>query len=159
MLFKTAFNRGETTESPLGSEFAPIYSYRIDKKTGKKILEKTGETNLYEKIQASHEGTKLENIIKKVTVTGDLTPLNIREGTYIDISDVPTNLIEIQNTMLKAKDQFYQLDAETRAKFDNSVEKYISTYGSEEWMKNLNLLEEIKEEIKEEVKEEGKENE
>lgn len=162
MNFKTAFARGETTESPIGSGIMPTYEYRIDKKTGKKILEKTGETNIYEKIQASLESSKLENIIKKVT-QGDLTDLNVKEGQYIDISNMPTNMIELQNTIMIAKGEFEKLDANTRKKFDNSVEKYISLYGSEEWANNMGLgkkTEEPKKETKEKTgKEETVENE
>lgn len=158
MNFKSAFSRGETTEMPLGSPIASTYGYRIDKKTGKKILEKTGETNIYEKIQESLEGSKLINIIKKVTISGDMTPLNVKEGQFIDISELPTNMIELQNVIFKAKGEFNKLDAETRSKFDNSVEKYVSLYGSEEWLNNLGYgkkVEEITKETKKIEKEES----
>lgn len=158
MKFKTAFDRGQTTEMPLGSPIAPTYGYRIDKKTGKKILEKTGETNLYEKIQASLEGSKLINIIKKVTISGDMTPLNVKEGQFIDISEFPTNMIELQNVIYKAQGEFEKLDAETRSKFDNSVEKFVSLYGSEEWLNNLGYgkkVEEITEKTTKSEKEES----
>lgn len=144
MEFKTAFNRGETTFSPQGSETQPVYEYRIDPKTGKKCLEQCGETNIYEMIQASLESTKLENIIKRATV--DPTVLNIREGNYIDISELPTNMIDLQNMILKARAEFNKLPAETRKLFDNSAELYVSSYGSEEWLKKLGVLTEEPEE-------------
>lgn len=156
--FKTAWDRGETTITPAGDPIAPVYDYRIDKKTGRKILEKVGETNLYEKIQASLESSKLENIIKRAT-QGDLSVLEQMNGQYIDISELPTNLIDMQNMIYKAKGEFEKLDAETRSKFENSVEKYISLYGSEEWADNMGLRKETetpKEETKKEVKEEKK---
>lgn len=154
MKFKSAWDRGKTTYAELGSETAPVYEYRIDKKTGKKCWKQVGETNLYEKIQASLEGTKLENIIKRAT-QGDLSVLNQIEGSYIDISELPTNMIDLQNLIYKCKGEFEKLDPEIREKFDNSVEKYVSLYGSEEWADYLGFrkkTEEIKEEIKEEVK-------
>lgn len=158
MKFKTAFDRGETTEMPLGSPFAPIYSYRIDKKTGKRILEKTGETNLYEKIQSSLEGSKLINIIKRVTISGDMSPLNVNQGQYMDISEFPTNMIELQNIIYKAQGEFEKLDAETRSKFDNSVEKFISLYGSEEWLNNLGYGKEIEKTPEKTIKTEKEES-
>lgn len=139
MNFKTAYTGHITTESPLGSPIADTFGYRIDKKTGKKILTKTGETNLYEKTQASLEGSKLINIIKKVTMSGDQTLLNVNQGMYIDISEIPTNMIDLQNMIYAAKGEFEKLDAETRAKFDNSAEKYVSLYGSEEWFNNMGI--------------------
>lgn len=152
MKFRTVFDRGETTYSPIGSEFAPTYSYRIDKKTGKKILVETGKTNIYEKIQASLESTKIENIIKRATA--DPNALLIKDGEYIDVSELPTSMIEIQNMMYKAKEEFNKLPSEIRSKFDNSMEKYISEYGSESWAAALGLKKEepVTPEVKEEVK-------
>lgn len=141
MEFKTAYNRGETEYAPLGSETAPVYEYRIDEKTGKRIMVQVGETNLYEKIQASLEGSKLENIIKRAT-NGDPSVLNQREGQYIDISEMPTNMIDMQNMILRANGEFEKLPAETRKQFENSIEKYISMYGSEEWSKIMGLYQE-----------------
>lgn len=157
MKFRSAWDRGETTYAELGSETAPVYEYRIDKKTGKRKLQQVGETNIYEKIQASLESSKLENIIKRVT-SGDVTALAQVEGQYIDITDLPTNMIELQNIIYKAQGEFEKLDAETRKKFENSVEKYISLYGSEEWADNMGFRKEA-ETPKEEAKEtNGKEN-
>lgn len=159
MKFKTAFDRGETTYNPLGSPTAPIYEYRIDKKTGKRISVEVGETNIYEKIQESFEASKLENIIKRCT-GGDISVLADRSGTYIDLSEIPMNMIEIQNMILKSKQEFEKLPAEIKNKFDNSVEKYISEYGSETWAKNLNLIKEVTEIPKtEEIKSEVTSNE
>ena len=113
------------------------------------------------RIQASLESSKLENIIKKAT-NGDLSVLAAREGQYIDISEMPTNMIDLQNMIYKAQGEFEKLDAETRKKFDNSVEKYISLYGSEEWADNMGLTKKVKEthENKDETgKEEVKDNE
>lgn len=138
MKFRTAYDRGDTIQTPLGSETQPIYDYRIDKKTGRKILEKVGETNIYEMIQASHEGTKLENIIKRCTDPASL----VAPGQYVDLTEVPTNLMELQNVILKAKGEFEKLDSETRKKFGNSAEQYVSLYGSEEWANRVGLRKE-----------------
>lgn len=141
MEFKTAYNRGKTEYAPLGSETAPVYEYRINEKTGKRIMVQVGETNVYEKIQASLESSKLENIIRQAT-NGDPTILNQREGQYIDISEIPTNMIDMQNMILRANGEFEKLPAETRKQFENSTEKYISMYGSEEWAKIMGLYQE-----------------
>lgn len=145
MKFNTAFNRPESIETPRGSETSPIFEYRIDKKTGKKILTQTGERNNYELIQASHEATKIENIIKRFT-SGDPTALLVNSGDYIDVSELPTSMFEIQDMIMAVKNEFLKLDPEIRAKFDNSPEKYVSMYGSNEFMKLMGLIKE--EEIK-----------
>lgn len=158
MEFYSAFNRPASIQAERGSEFAPIYEYEIDKKTGKRKLVKTGETNVYEKIQASLESTKIENIVKRYT-QGDTSALMINQGDYIDISEMPTSMIELQNIIMKTKNEFMKLDPEIRNKFENSAEKYVSMYGSEEWMNLMGLVKENtkpKEETKKkEVKEES----
>lgn len=148
--FRTAWNRGETTESEIGSPIAKTYGYRIDKDTGKRILVETGSTNIYDMIQASHESTKLENIIKRAT--GDPSVLQVKDGQYVDISEMPTNMFDMQNLMLKAGEDFSKLPIEVKNKFDNSVEKYISLYGSDEWLNALGLKVATEEKKKEETK-------
>lgn len=150
MKFKTAYNRGETTNSELGSETAPIYEYRIDKKTGRKVCVQCGETNIYEMIQTSAESSKLENIIKKATM-GDITALNTREVQYLDITEYPTTLMEMQNKILKATQEFEKLPIEIKNKFDNSAERYISYLGTEEFNKIMGYKEEKIEKIETEV--------
>lgn len=158
MEFYSAFNRPESIEAERGSEFAPIYEYEIDKKTGKRKLVKTGETNVYERIQASLESTKIENIVKRYT-EGDMSALMINQGDYIDISEMPTSMLEVQNMIMKVKNEFMKLDPEIRNKFDNSAEKYVSLYGSDEWLKTMGMITEDpkpeKETKKKEVKEEN----
>lgn len=138
MKFRTAFERGETTYTERGSEILPTYEYRIDKKTGKRKTVQVGETNIYEKIQASLESTKLENIVKRCT-NGDLSVLSVRDGSYIDITEIPTNMMDLQNLILKTKQEFDKLPAEIRAKFDYSAEKYVSDYGKENWKEALGI--------------------
>lgn len=143
MKFKTAFDRGKGTLSPLGSPKTPIYEYKIDEKTGRKKKVLTGYTNLYEMIQASHESTKLINIIQSAT-SGDITALLQRgDGQFVDISEAPTSLIELQNLQLKAETEFAQLPADIRKKFENNVKLYIAQYGTEEWGIKLGLIKEI----------------
>lgn len=154
MKFKTAFNRGSKKTSPLGSPKTPIYEYKIDEKTGRKKKVLTGYTNLYEMIQASHESTKLINIIQSAT-SGDITALLQRgEGQYVDISEAPTSLIELQNLQLKAETEFAQLPADIRKKFENNVQLYIAQYGTEDWGIKLGLIKEVLKEEPAEKKEE-----
>lgn len=127
--FKTAFDRGERHYAQEGSEFMPVYEYRINKDTGKKEIVETGKTNIYEMIQASHESTKLDKIIERAN--GNIE-YNLPGGMQ-DLTETPKSLMEMQNLIIKAETEFAKLPAEIRKKFDNSAEKYISSYGSEEW--------------------------
>lgn len=118
-----------------GSREANDYQITIDKK-GHKVLKKTGTHNIYQEIQSFAEECKIENILARAAA-GDETALNQRQGFYADITNTPNNLAEAQNQILKLKQGFEALPAEIREKFDNSVEKFVQEFGSENWAENM----------------------
>lgn len=129
-----------TRPSPIGSKEMDVYEVEIDS-TGHKALVKTGKTNVYDRIQASLESTKIENIIRRATA-GDLTALAQTNGQYLDCTDMPQSLAEMQNLVLKLQQEFDKLPLEVRKKYDMSAEKYIADYGTETWAKNLGITQE-----------------
>lgn len=117
------------TES--GRGFHTEYEIHIDEH-GHKTLHATGETNLYAKIQESLEGTLIENILDRVRL-GDKEALERVQGKYIDMEKLPKSLMEAQNKIIEIKNEFYKLPVDMRAKFDNSPEKYVQMFGTQEW--------------------------
>lgn len=120
--------------SPAGTHFLNTYTEVI--KDGKKQLEKTGETNIYDKIQEDLEGTKIENILQAAAM-GDLSALNQRETIYADVTEMPKTLMEAQNLVLKAKQEFEQMPLEVRKLFDNSPEKYVEEMGEKVFLEKM----------------------
>lgn len=118
-----------------GSRMANDYQITIDKK-GHKTLHKVGEHNIWNEIQSYKEECSIENILAKAAA-GDIQALNARKGYYADITDAPKTLAEAQNSILKLKQGFEKLPTEIRAKFDNSKEQFVMTYGSEEWLDKM----------------------
>ena len=114
-----------------GSKMKNDYEIQIDKK-GHKELKKIGEHDLYAEIQSYAEEVKIENILARAAA-GDDSMLNMRQGFYADITEFPTSLAEAQNSILKLSQGFDKLPAEIREKFDNSKEKFVSLFGTEEW--------------------------
>lgn len=139
------YNRSKkrTTEpANPGSEWHQEYRMAIDL-TGHKYLEEDGQTNIYDKIQESLEETKIENIIRRA-VGGDEAALAVMHGQYLDTTNMPKSLAEMQQSIIAATEEFYKLPLEIRQKFDQSPEQFIAEYGSEEWMKKLSMPETIK---------------
>ena len=66
-----------------------------------------------------------------------INALNQRKGYYADITDSPKTLAEAQNNILKLKQGFDKLPAEIREKFDNSKEKFVMEFGSNEWTNKM----------------------
>lgn len=120
--------------APIGTHFLNVYQEEIVK--GKKELVKTGETNVYERIQEDLEGTKIENILHAVAM-GDLSALNQRETIYADATTMPKSLMEAQNLVVKMKYEFEQMPLEVRKQFDYSAEKYVEEMGTEAFMEKM----------------------
>lgn len=133
--FASLLTRRERFYANPGSRMHNDYEIQIDKK-GHKTLKKVGEHDIYEEIQSFLEETKIENILARAAA-GDLNALNQRTGLYIDVTDSPKTLAEAQNAILKLGNYFDSLPADIRAKFDNSKEKFVQEYGSEEWLNNM----------------------
>ena len=132
--------RPESKPSVTGDGKEPEYSYEIDEK-GARTLKRTGEVNVYAQIQTYLEETKIENIIQRAT--DDPAAIGSQEWmtqATVDISNMPENYHEWRKMVNDAENQFDALPAELKAKFDNSVEKYITEMGTESWLTKLGIL-------------------
>lgn len=144
MNFYSRSNKRKTEATPPGSEYHQEYRVSIDL-TGHKYLEPDGQTNIYDKIQESLEETKIENIIRRA-VGGDETALATMHGQYIDTTQMPKTLAEMQQAIINATNDFNKLPLEVRQKFDQSVEQYIAEYGTETWTEKMKKPEVLKSE-------------
>lgn len=119
-----------------GSPYENVYEEEIEKKTGRKHLVKIGKTNVYEKIQEDLEQSKIENIIHKLAM-GDYSVLKQAELTYADADDFPKSLMEAQNIVIKAKNEFDKFPDEVKELFNNSAEQYVSEMGTDTFIKKM----------------------
>ena len=127
----TLFNRPPKKKTPAGTRYINTYQEEINKK-GQKGLVKIGETNVYEKIQADFESTKIENILHAVAM-GDYSALKTREATYADATTMPKSLMEAQNLVIRMKDEFYKMPIEIRKEFSNDPDVYVNMMGTNEF--------------------------
>ena len=150
-IFKTPYGEREPYYTEPGNGVLETYAYEIDK-FGRKVLVKTGEENLYEKIQESLEETKIENILKRASI-GDMS--NLRpDGIYADLTEMPNNMIEARQAIQKMENVWADLPNEIKAKYNYDVGEFVAASGSEKWLRDLGLLKETNEEtITEETKE------
>lgn len=142
MEFYSRSKKRPTEATEPGSEWHQEYRMAIDL-TGHKYLEEDGQTNIYDKIQESLEETKIENIIRRA-VGGDESALAVMHGTYMDTTNMPKTLAEMQQAIITATEEFYKLPLEIRQKFDQSPEQYIAEWGSEEWAEKIKQPERLK---------------
>lgn len=125
-------------EAPTGSGIKEIYS-PVYEKNGDFHLEVSGKVDFQEYIESHADSVDLALILKRCEVTGDYSALNRRTGQYIDVTDFPQSYAEFLNYRVKAEQDFAALAPEVREKFDNSIDKYMATAGSPEWLSALGI--------------------
>lgn len=135
-MFRTKTTKHVRYHCSPGSKYENLYQEEIEKKSGRKHLVKTGETCVYDKIQEDLEQSKIENIIHKLAM-GDLSVLKEAKLTYVDADDYPKSLMEAQNVVIKAKNEFNKFPEEVKKLFNNSPEQYVSEMGSDEFIKKM----------------------
>lgn len=128
--FYTFLNRPKTMPCNPGTEFLNTYIEQI--KGGRKILEKNGKTNVYEKIQSHAEACKIENILHSIAM-GDLSVLRASQPTYADATTMPKSLMEAQNLVLRMKSEFEKMPTEVKELFHNSCDEYVEKMGTKEF--------------------------
>ena len=138
--FRSAYSGQVRHTSLTGNGREPEYEYQLKDK-GRELV-KTGEKDVYALIQSRLDETKIENIIKRATC--DPAALGSQDwqdnGTFVDISDVPTSYHEWYGRIKDAEDEFEKLPMEVKAKWGNDVEAYVMAYGTEEWADKMGIL-------------------
>lgn len=129
------FNKPKTKPSEPGRRYLNEYQETTDER-GVLCLEKTGEKNIYEMIQADADSADIKKILQAVA-RGDLNALHQREAVYADVTTMPKSMMEMQNLIIKAKDEFYKMPVEVRKLFDNSPEAYVAQMGTKEFLDKM----------------------
>lgn len=137
--FRTAYSGQIKKHLSSGNPIQNEYSYTINS-YGRKVLEKSGETDLYAKIQESLEETKIENILKRAAI-GDTSVLR-PDGIYADLTEMPNNLIEARAAIQNLENTWANLPQEMKAKYNNSVEDFIAASNTKQWAIDMGLIKE-----------------
>lgn len=116
--------------SAFKDEFTSVLS-----KNGEIEVKRTGKSDLYEFIQSFADSTDINLILKKFA-SGNGT-LNLKQGFYADVTEVPNNYYEAQNKLNAFRNAFDQLDPNIKETF-GSVENYLKFINQN----NKDLLEE-----------------
>lgn len=124
-------NQYHKPERNLPSRKYPVaeakYCYEIDKDTGKKVVVKNGETNVYAQKQEALQSTKIYNIIDRVERTGDMSLLGEAVESYFDATTMPKNMMEAKIVQCEVENVFRALPVEEKAKYDNDISKFYKT--------------------------------
>ena len=124
MTFFSAYNRPKAKVPPIGNGSAPVYEEVLD--DGDPHLRVSGQDNLFEYVQASKDETNIYIIIERYR-RGDITALAKNNGQYIDVTGMPTTLMDAYAVMNKARRNFENMPEDVRAKFDDDFNVYLQT--------------------------------
>lgn len=137
LIFKTPYGEHESKPIPAGTEMENEYGYEINKK-GQRVLVKTGETNLHEKIQADLEECKIENILQ-ATAQGDMTHFSAT-GIYADVAEMPKTLIEARQQINALENMWNTLPMEIKEHYNHDVEEFVGASGTDRWLEDMGII-------------------
>lgn len=120
-----------------GAKYHIEYDGSVDKE-GNITLKEVGKTDIKASINSYKETTDIDYIRKKIEM-GDLSGINQSKPSFGDFTQMPKTMAEALQMQIDAKRAFMKLDIDTRNKFDNDVNKFLVSAGSEEWLKKLGI--------------------
>lgn len=107
-MFYTRSNTPETIPAAAGDRIQTKYQKAVDDK-GRPVLVEVGTVDIQEHIQSFAQEVDINRIVSRA-VNGDTTVLQRVQGTFADISGLPTNVHELQTFYKDAEEAFSKLD-------------------------------------------------
>lgn len=152
MAFRSVSNFRETAEewqTKAGESVRRTYLWERNEK-GEKVLKLDQVIDQQAEIDSYLEETKIENIIRRASIDPNIAARIAPElgGGIQDFTEAPHTLAELQNIMIRAEQIWGEVPKEIKLKFDNDVDKFISSFGTIEWAKNLGIYQEKQTEAK-----------
>lgn len=122
--WKTQFENNGRKKSAVGSKEKVELVGKFDR-DGHLDLVENGKVNIYEKIQADRKSVDIHSIMRRYAA-GETDVLNRVQGFYADVSNLPTNYIDVLNAVHRGQALFDSMSKEVRAKFDHNFDKFMT---------------------------------
>ena len=146
MKWKTQYDRGDVKyRSPVGSYLRSRFVLDVDS-DGVRQLVSAGVTNQYESIQSHRDSCDLALIISRldpVEVNGMMSTYtfdDLATSEICDITQMPKTAGEMLNLSKKGNEIFSGLPDEIRKEFNYSSDKFIRSFGTQEFADKINAL-------------------
>lgn len=128
-MYYNDWNRPKQQANKPGKELEPIYKERMQKDGTMKLVE-IGKTNTYEKIQADKDSCDIKKIMERHNIDATMLGLTKIEEGINDLTEMPTNIIDLQNKMIEAKETFNGMSTEIKEYYGNNFNKFIKAFGN-----------------------------
>lgn len=144
--FHTIYNSNERGSyiSPSGSPYVQKKVISVNKDDGCEYLKEVGCYNLYERIQSHRESCDLNLILSELDplqVNGMLSTFtydDVLDSSFYDVSTLPKNPGEMLNLVKEGQQLFDGLPLEVRKEFNFSPNLFISSFGTDDFLKKIN---------------------
>lgn len=124
MEFFTNYNRPQRKRETFNNTKQSVYKAVYDK-NGVRSLVKDKEVDIYEKIQEYAKDTSLTNMFSKYGLSV-YDQLKKSEEQLVDLTNLPTNLMEAMSVIDEAKYAFDRQSKDVKAKFNNDFKQFIA---------------------------------
>lgn len=146
MVFRSVSNfRENVTAKPTeaGEKVRRTYLWERNEK-GEKVLKLDQIIDQQAEIDSYLDETKIENIIRRASIDPNIAERIAPDlgGGIQDFTEAPHTLAELQNIIIRAEQIWDEVPKEIKYKFDNDVDKFIASFGTVEWAKNLGIYQE-----------------
>lgn len=136
-MFKTLYSERVRYFTDPGSPIKIVYGSSLDK-NGNIIVKEKGRENLADYIDSFAESCDLSVILNRF-LHGDTEALNQKKALFMDLTEMPTNYNDMVNQFNNARELFNGLPTDVKEKFDNDINKFYCTVGTEDWFKKLEI--------------------
>lgn len=93
--------------------------------------------DMFKMIQASKNATDINAIVQRAAA-GDVSVINVKNGAYEDISEIPDNLNDMHNLNIEAINSFSKLDPKLQVLFDNDFNKFAAAVADGSYITTIN---------------------
>lgn len=107
-----------------GSPEKIVYQSRYNKE-GELVLFESGKEDLQAYIQSHAESVDI-NVILTRFANGDKAALSKAQGSFGDVTGLPSTYAEMLNSVIMAQETFERLPRDVRQSFDNSWSKWLA---------------------------------
>lgn len=131
MIFKTAYNHKHNFISPSGKRVVDEYGVFTkqlsdDPNDKKDIFGIIGQRDIYTPIQMAKPATEIGNILKRAQM-GDPNAIPHQTPSFVDISGMPSSLVEAYTLIKNAKSIYKGLSDSEKVKFP-TFDSFLSNF-------------------------------
>lgn len=123
MKFRTRYSEMKTVFSNPGKRMKVVYELKVNEK-GKRGIEKVGETDIQQEIDAEFPSVDLNMVLKRLE-NGDTDALEQVKGFYADVAALPVDMRSIMEMNEQASKIFNEMPDNYKKLYQNDYLQFL----------------------------------